>query len=49
MRHYSGLASEKEVLFLPLSSFRVTDTDDSMFENKKIKIIKLNYVGMFDN
>ena len=49
MRHYSGLASKKEVLFLPLSSFRVTDTDDSMFENKKIKIIKLDYVGMFDN
>ena len=46
MRHYSTFATEKEVLFLPLSSFRITDISDSKFMNKNIKIIKLNYVGM---
>ena len=49
MRHYSGIASEQEVLFFPLSSFRITDIMDSKFENKKIKIIKLNYFGMNSN
>ena len=48
MRHYSGIASEQEVLFLPLSCFKVTKIDDSVFENTNIKIIKLNYVGMFN-
>jgi hypothetical protein len=46
MRHYSGFASEQEVLFLPLSCFEVTSIDDSVFNEKNIKIIKLNYVGM---
>ena len=45
MRHYSGIATEKEVLFLPLSSFKVTYIDEITFQNQKIKIIKLNYVG----
>ena len=49
MRHYSGIASEQEVLFLPLSAFRVTDIIDSTFMDKKIKIIKLSYAGMCDN
>ena len=49
MRHYSGIASEQEVLFLPLSSFKVVDLKDSTLDNKEIKIIKFNYVGMFDN
>jgi hypothetical protein len=46
MRHYSGFASEQEVLFLPLSCFEVTSIDNSVFNEKNIKIIKLNYVGM---
>ena len=46
MRHYSGFASEQEVLFLPLSCFEVTSIDDSVFNEKNIKIIKLNYVDM---
>ena len=46
MRHYSGFPKEEEVLFFPLSTFRVTKITDSKFENKKIKVIKLNYVGM---
>ena len=46
MRHYSTYASEKEVLFFPLSSFRITKLDDETYMNKKIKIIKLNYVGI---
>ena len=48
MRHYSGIATEQEVLFLPLSSFKVTKIEDSLFKNKKIKIIKLDYVGMYN-
>ena len=47
MRHYSGIATEKEVLFLPLSSFKVIDLNEITFQNQKIKIIKLNYVGAF--
>ena len=35
MRHYSGIASEQEVLFLPLSSFKVTHLDESTFQKKK--------------
>ena len=50
MRHYSRFAKEKEVLFFPLSSFRITKIEDSTYEFKKLKyelkIIKLNYVGM---
>ena len=45
MRHYSGFANEQEVLFLPLSSFKIIKIDDDTFERKQIKIIKLNYVG----
>jgi len=48
MRHYSGIASEQEVLFLPLSSFKVTKIEDDLYKNKKIKILKLNYVGIFN-
>ena len=48
MSHYSGIASEQEVLFLPLSSFKVTKIEDNLYKNKKIKIIKLNYVGIFN-
>ena len=48
MRHYSGIATEQEVLFLPLSSFKVTKIEDSLFKNKKIKIIKLDYVGIYN-
>ena len=47
MRHYSGFASEQEVLFLPLSCFEVTNISDYIFKNKNIKIIKINYVGMY--
>ena len=46
MRHYSSFASEKEVLFFPLSSFRITKLSDDKYLNTKIKIIKLNYVGI---
>ena len=46
MRHYSGFATEKEVLFLPLSVFRITYIDEGKFYGKKIMVIKLNYVGM---
>ena len=49
MRHYSGMASEEEVLFLPLSSFMITYIGDSIYMNKKIKVIKFIYLGMFDN
>ena len=49
MRHYSGIASEQEVLFLPLSSFKIVNIYDSKYNNTNIKIIKLNYVGMFNN
>ena len=49
MRHYSGIATEQEVLFLPLSCFEVTNISDSVFKNKNIKIIRLNYVGMNNN
>ena len=35
MRHYCGIASEQEVLFLPLSSFKVTHLDESTFQKKK--------------
>jgi hypothetical protein len=49
MRHYSGMASEEEVLFLPLSSFMITYIGDSIYMNKKIKLIKFIYLGMFDN
>ena len=48
MRHYSGIATEQEVLFLPLSSFKVTKIEESLFKNKKIKIIKLDYVGIYN-
>lgn len=48
MRHYSGIASEKEVLFLPLSCFKIIDVWDSLFNKTNIKIIKLNYVGMYN-
>ena len=48
MRHYSGIASEQEVLFLPLSCFKIIDVWDSLFNNTKIKIITLNYVGMYN-
>ena len=48
MRHYSGMASEEEVLFLPLSSFMITYIGDSIYMNKKIKVIKFIYLGMFD-
>ena len=50
MRHYSGYAKEKEVLFFPLSCFRFKIAEDSTYEFKKIKyplkIIRLYYVGM---
>lgn len=46
MRHYSGFASEQEVLFMPLSSFRVIEIKEEYFHNKIIKKIKLNYIGM---
>ena len=49
MRHYSGYATEQEVLFLPLSSFKVNDIYDFKYKNNEIKIIKLNYVGMYKN
>jgi len=48
MRHYSGFASEQEVLFLPLSCFKVTDIKDSIYKKKILKIIKLDYVGMYN-
>ena len=46
MRHYSGFATEEEVLFLPLSVFRVTNIEKTSAYNKEARIIKLNYVGM---
>ena len=46
MRHYSGFATEEEVLFLPLSAFRVTNIEKTSAYNKEARIIKLNYVGM---
>lgn len=46
MRHYSGFASEEEVLFLPLSVFKLIKTSEEEFQGKKIKKISLNYVGM---
>ena len=46
MRHYSNFPKEKEVLFLPLSSFRIIDKDEDTFKGVKLKIIKLHYVGM---
>ena len=48
MRHYSGIASEQEVLFLPLSCFKVTDIRDSVYKNKNLKIIIFDYVGMYN-
>ena len=48
MRHYSGIASEQEVLFLPLSCFKVTDIRDSLYKNKNLKIIIFDYVGMYN-
>ena len=48
MRHYSGIASEQEVLFLPLSSFELIDRRDSIYKEKTIKEIEFIYVGMFD-
>jgi len=48
MRHYSGMASEQEVLFLPLSCFKIIDLCDSLFNDTKIKLIKLNYVGIYN-
>ena len=48
MKHYSGFASEQEVLFLPLSSFILTGICQDYFKNKKIYNIKLNYVGMLN-
>ena len=46
MRHYSGFATEEEVLFLPLSALRVTCIEKTSAYNKEVRIIKLNYVGM---
>ena len=46
MRHYSGFATEEEVLFLPLSAFRLTCIEKTSAYNKEARIIKLNYVGM---
>ena len=46
MRHYSGFATEEEVLFLPLSAFRVTNIEKTIAYNKEARIIKLKYVGM---
>ena len=46
MRHYSGIATEEEVLFLPLSALRVTCIEKTSAYNKEARIIKLNYVGM---
>ena len=48
MRHYSGIASEQEVLFLPLSSFELIDIRDSVYNEKTIKEIEFIYVGMLD-
>ena len=48
MRHYSGIASEQEVLFLPLSSFELIDIRDSVYKEKTIKEIEFIYVGMLD-
>ena len=48
MRHYSGIASEQEVLFLPLSSFEFIDIRDSKYKKKTIKEIEFIYVGMLD-
>ena len=48
MRHYSGIASEQEVLFLPLSCFKVNDIRDSVYKNKNLKIIIFDYVGMYN-
>ena len=48
MRHYSGFASEQEVLFLPLSSFELIDISDSIYKEKTIKEIEFIYVGMLD-
>ena len=49
MRDYSWIASEQEVLFLPLSCFKIIDMHDSLFNNTKIKLIELNYVGIYNN
>ena len=35
MRHYSGFVKEQEVLFLPLSSFKIKDIKDSTFSGKQ--------------
>ena len=46
MRHYSGYAKEQEVLFLPLSAFRIIKIISSNINGKEIKIITLHYIGM---
>ena len=48
MRHYSGIASEQEVLFLPLSCFKVIDIRDSTYKNDNLKINIFYYVGMYN-
>ena len=46
MRHYSSFAKEKEVLFFPLSTFRIIKIIDSTYKNNLLKLIRLHYVGM---
>lgn len=46
IRHYSGYAKEQEVLFLPLSAFRIIKIISSNINGKEIKIITLHYIGM---
>ena len=46
IRHFSGIATEKEILFLHLSFFKITNVNEDRFLNETIKIIKFNYFGM---
>ena len=41
MRHYSGIPSEEEVLFLPLSCFEVTEISDSTLQKRISKLLNL--------
>ena len=50
MRHYSGHASEKEVLLLPYSCYKIVDDSSSNPEDAKILkdvlTITLEYAGI---
>ena len=48
MRHYSGFATEQEVLFLPFSVLKLEELDkgNQVYKGKKLRVIKFHYVGM---